>query len=64
MRSIAWLHAAPQSRDRSDRRCLVRSRFCEAAQKKRCIAPGTWKPLTELQWLATGFVARLAPCGA
>jgi hypothetical protein len=35
------LHAAPQSRDLNERRCLVRSRFSEAALKKRCIAPGT-----------------------
>jgi hypothetical protein len=28
------LYAAPQSRDRDERRCLVRSRFCEAALRK------------------------------
>src|SRR4051794_12618956 len=27
-------HAAPQSRDRHEARCLVRSRFCEAALRK------------------------------
>jgi hypothetical protein len=27
------LHAAPQSRGRYERRCLVRSRFCEAARR-------------------------------
>src|SRR3954451_16126239 len=39
---------ALQSRGRNETRRLVRSRFCEAALKKRCIAPGTQASKTRM----------------
>jgi hypothetical protein len=58
-RAASSRRGALQSRGRNERRCVVRSRFCEAALKKRCIAPGTRGYLCNLTPSITTVAAEL-----